>query len=62
MGKRKLYLSMQFIIYYIEFANIIKKMYILDNVCIDSMSVKINRKLMERSSANIQLLEKTIAE
>jgi len=53
----------QFIIYCIEFANIMKKMlYILDNVCIDSMSVKINRKLMDRSSANIQVLEKTIAE
>ncbi|KAI4482559.1 hypothetical protein M0804_008412 [Polistes exclamans] len=34
----------------------------IDNVCIDSMSVKINRRLMERSSANIQLLEKTVAE
>ncbi|KMQ96493.1 tfiih basal transcription factor complex helicase xpd subunit [Lasius niger] len=34
----------------------------IDNVCIDSMSVKINRKLMERSSTNIQLLEKTVAE
>ncbi|XP_032673309.1 general transcription and DNA repair factor IIH helicase subunit XPD [Odontomachus brunneus] len=34
----------------------------IDNVCIDSMSVKINRKLMERSSNNIQLLEKTVAE
>ncbi|XP_015171586.1 PREDICTED: TFIIH basal transcription factor complex helicase XPD subunit [Polistes dominula] len=34
----------------------------IDNVCIDSMSVKINRRLMERSSANIQILEKTVAE
>ncbi|XP_043282259.1 general transcription and DNA repair factor IIH helicase subunit XPD [Venturia canescens] len=34
----------------------------IDNVCIDSMSVKVNRRLMEKSSANIQLLEKTVAE
>ncbi|EFN86899.1 TFIIH basal transcription factor complex helicase subunit [Harpegnathos saltator] len=34
----------------------------IDNVCIDSMSVKINKKLMERSTNNIQLLEKTVAE
>ncbi|XP_076619861.1 general transcription and DNA repair factor IIH helicase subunit XPD [Colletes latitarsis] len=34
----------------------------IDNVCIDSMSVKINRRLLERGSANIQLLEKTVAE
>ncbi|XP_014471542.1 PREDICTED: TFIIH basal transcription factor complex helicase XPD subunit [Dinoponera quadriceps] len=34
----------------------------IDNVCIDSMSVKINRKLMERSTNNIQLLEKTVAD
>ncbi|XP_031835490.1 general transcription and DNA repair factor IIH helicase subunit XPD isoform X1 [Nomia melanderi] len=34
----------------------------IDNVCIDSMSVKINRRLLERSSGNIQLLEKTVAE
>ncbi|XP_067209048.1 general transcription and DNA repair factor IIH helicase subunit XPD [Linepithema humile] len=34
----------------------------IDNVCIDSMSVKINRRLMEKSSANIQLLEKTVAD
>ncbi|KAL2715031.1 general transcription and DNA repair factor IIH helicase subunit XPD [Vespula squamosa] len=34
----------------------------IDNVCIDSMSVKINRRLMEKSSANVQLLEKTVAE
>ncbi|XP_076175841.1 general transcription and DNA repair factor IIH helicase subunit XPD isoform X2 [Ptiloglossa arizonensis] len=34
----------------------------IDNVCIDSMSVKINRRLLEKSSANIQLLEKTVAE
>lgn len=37
-------------------------MFILDNVCIDSMSVKINRRTLEKSSANIQLLEKTVAE
>ncbi|XP_015599647.1 general transcription and DNA repair factor IIH helicase subunit XPD [Cephus cinctus] len=34
----------------------------IDNVCIDAMSVKINRRIMEKSSANIQLLEKTVAE
>ncbi|XP_043605071.1 general transcription and DNA repair factor IIH helicase subunit XPD isoform X1 [Bombus pyrosoma] len=34
----------------------------IDNVCIDSMSVKINRRTLEKSSANIQLLEKTVAE
>lgn len=34
----------------------------IDNVCIDSMSVKINRRSLEKSSANIQLLEKTVAE
>lgn len=34
----------------------------IDNVCIDSMSVKINRRIIEKSSANITLLEKTIAE
>ncbi|CAG9836890.1 unnamed protein product [Diabrotica balteata] len=34
----------------------------IDNVCIDSMSVKIQKKTIERATANIQLLEKTIAE
>lgn len=34
----------------------------IDNVCIDSMSVKINKKIIEKSAANITLLEKTIAE
>lgn len=34
----------------------------IDNVCIDSMSVKINRRTIERSQAGIQTLEKTIAE
>lgn len=34
----------------------------IDNVCIDSMSVKINRRIIEKSTANITLLEKTIAE
>lgn len=34
----------------------------IDNVCIDSMSVKINKRIIEKSSANIQLLERTIAE
>ncbi|KAI4472011.1 dna repair dead helicase rad3/xp-d subfamily member [Holotrichia oblita] len=34
----------------------------IDNVCIDSMSVKINRRIIEKSSANIQVLERTIGE
>lgn len=34
----------------------------IDNVCIDSMSVKINKRIIEKSTANIQVLEKTIAE
>ncbi|XP_015121739.1 general transcription and DNA repair factor IIH helicase subunit XPD isoform X2 [Diachasma alloeum] len=34
----------------------------IDNVCIDSMSVKINRRTMDKCTANIQLLEKTVAE
>ncbi|XP_076676161.1 general transcription and DNA repair factor IIH helicase subunit XPD isoform X1 [Andrena cerasifolii] len=34
----------------------------IDNVCIDSMSVKINRRTLEKSCDNIQLLEKTVAE
>ncbi|XP_034940132.1 general transcription and DNA repair factor IIH helicase subunit XPD [Chelonus insularis] len=34
----------------------------IDNVCIDSMSVKINRRIMDKCTANIQLLEKTVAE
>ncbi|XP_029056599.1 general transcription and DNA repair factor IIH helicase subunit XPD [Osmia bicornis bicornis] len=34
----------------------------IDNVCIDSMSVKINRRILEKSSANIQFLEKTVTE
>ncbi|KRT81408.1 helicase, partial [Oryctes borbonicus] len=34
----------------------------IDNVCIDSMSVKINRRIIERSIANIQVLERTIAD
>ncbi|XP_014248544.1 general transcription and DNA repair factor IIH helicase subunit XPD [Cimex lectularius] len=33
----------------------------IDNVCIDSMSVKVNRKLIDRSSVNIQTLESTIS-
>lgn len=36
--------------------------FISDNVCIDAMSVKINRRMMENSSTNIQLLEKTVQE
>ncbi|XP_058793848.1 general transcription and DNA repair factor IIH helicase subunit XPD isoform X1 [Phymastichus coffea] len=34
----------------------------IDNVCIDSMSCKINRRIMEKSSANLTILEKTVAE
>lgn len=34
----------------------------IDNVCIDSMSVKVNKKIIEKSSANIAVLEKTISE
>ncbi|XP_050506968.1 general transcription and DNA repair factor IIH helicase subunit XPD [Diabrotica virgifera virgifera] len=34
----------------------------IDNVCIDSMSVKIQKRTIEKATANIQLLEKTIAE
>lgn len=34
----------------------------IDNVCIDSMSVKINKRIIEKSAANITVLEKTIAE
>ncbi|XP_063223266.1 general transcription and DNA repair factor IIH helicase subunit XPD [Bacillus rossius redtenbacheri] len=34
----------------------------IDNVCIDSMSVKINRRTIEKSSANLQVLEKTVSE
>lgn len=34
----------------------------IDNVCIDSMSVKINRRTMEKCSEKIQILEKAVAE
>ncbi|GLH11507.1 Regulator of telomere elongation helicase 1 homolog [Gryllus bimaculatus] len=34
----------------------------IDNVCIDSMSVKINRRIIEKSTANLQFLERTITE
>lgn len=34
----------------------------IDNVCIDSMSVKINRRIIDRSTANIHLLEQTVNE
>lgn len=33
----------------------------IDNVCIESMSVKINRKILDKSSANIQVLENTVS-
>ena len=32
----------------------------VDNVCIDSMSVKITKRLLERCSNSIQVLETTI--
>lgn len=34
----------------------------IDNVCIDSMSVKINRRTIEKSGAAIKLLERTVNE
>lgn len=34
----------------------------IDNVCVDSMSIKINKRIIEKSTANIQLLERTITE
>lgn len=34
----------------------------IDNVCIDSMSVKINRRTMDKCTDNITLLEKTVVE
>lgn len=34
----------------------------IDNVCIDSMSVKITRKVIERSTNALQQLEKAVAE
>lgn len=34
----------------------------IDNVCIDSMSVKINRRIMDKATANIQVLEKTVSD
>lgn len=34
----------------------------IDNVCIDSMSVKINKRIIEKAGSNIGILEKTIAE
>ncbi|XP_022909302.1 general transcription and DNA repair factor IIH helicase subunit XPD [Onthophagus taurus] len=33
----------------------------IDNVCIDSMSVKIHRRIIDKSIANIQVLEKSVA-
>jgi len=32
----------------------------IDNVCIDSMSVKINRRILEKCSANLLVMEKRI--
>ncbi|OXA59642.1 general transcription and DNA repair factor IIH helicase subunit XPD [Folsomia candida] len=34
----------------------------IDNVCIDSMSVKINRRILDKCSTNLSTLEKTIEE
>nr|CAG4641470.1 EOG090X01B4 [Eurycercus lamellatus] len=34
----------------------------IDNVCIDSMSVKINKRLLDKCSNSIQILEKTITD
>nr|CAG4647676.1 EOG090X01B4 [Moina brachiata]SVE92856.1 EOG090X01B4 [Moina brachiata] len=34
----------------------------IDNVCIDSMSVKINKRLLDKCSNSIQVLEKTITD
>lgn len=34
----------------------------IDNVLIDSMSVKINRRIIDKSTANLQFLERTITE
>ena len=36
--------------------------FLLDNVCIDSMSVNINRRTLDRSHANLEHLGKTLAE
>lgn len=34
----------------------------IDNVCIDSMSVKINKRVIERGTASLQILEKMVQE
>ncbi|XP_046401434.1 general transcription and DNA repair factor IIH helicase subunit XPD [Ischnura elegans] len=34
----------------------------IDNVCTDSMSVKINKRVIDRSCANLQVLEKAVAD
>lgn len=34
----------------------------IDNVCIDSMSVKVNKRIIDKAAANISLLERTVAE
>lgn len=34
----------------------------IDNVCIDSMSVKITRRIIEKGQLALQTLEKTVAE
>lgn len=34
----------------------------IDNVCIDSMSVKVTRKVIEKSTQALQQLEKTVSE
>lgn len=34
----------------------------IDNVCIDSMSVKINKRIIEKSTSNLNFLQQTITE
>ncbi|XP_075213318.1 general transcription and DNA repair factor IIH helicase subunit Xpd [Lycorma delicatula] len=34
----------------------------IDNVCVDSMSVKINRKILDKAGNNVQILEKTVSD
>lgn len=34
--------------------------YVLDNVCIDSMSVNITRRTLDRCQSNVDTLQKTI--
>lgn len=36
--------------------------YVLDNVCIDSMSVRITRRIIDKCSQNLQFLETAVKE